>query len=66
MTTKQIEKKIGKKFMTVILSFDKIETGIRDVTRMMMEKEFAEQDIKAYVSSLVDEAIERNQKEFNK
>jgi len=66
MTTKQIEKKMGDEFMTVLLSFGKIESSLRDVTRMMQDKEFTDADIKAYVASLVKHAIASNMKELSK
>jgi hypothetical protein len=66
MTTKQIEKKMGDEFMTVILSYGKLESSLRDVTRMMQNKKFADADIKAYVASLVEEAMTSTMKELNK
>ena len=66
MTTKRIEKKMGDEFMTVILSFGKIKSSLRDVTRMMIDKQFTDADIKAYVAGLVEEAIASNMKELNK
>jgi hypothetical protein len=66
MTTKKIEKKMGDEFMTVILSFGKIKSSLRDVTRMMIDKEFTDADIKAYVANLVEEAIASNMKELSK
>jgi hypothetical protein len=66
MTTKKIEKKMGDEFMTVILSFGKIKSSLRAVTRMMQDKEFTDADIKAYVANLVEEAIASNMKELSK
>ena len=66
MKTKKIEKKMGDEFMTVILSFGKIKSSLRDVTRMMIDKEFTDADIKAYVANLVEEAIASNMKELSK
>ena len=66
MKAKRIEKKMGDEFMTVILSFGKIKSSLRDVTRMMINKEFTDADIKAYVANLVEEAIASNMKELNK
>lgn len=66
MTTKRIEKKMGDEFMTVVLSFGKIKSSLRDVTRMMLDKEFTDADIKAYVATLVEEAIASNMKELSK
>ena len=66
MKTKRIEKKMGDEFMTVILSFGKIKSSLRDVTRMMIDKEFTDADIKAYVANLVEEAIASNMKELSK
>ena len=66
MKTKRIEKKMGDEFMTVILSFGKIKSSLRDVTRMMIDKEFTDAEIKAYVANLVEEAIASNMKELSK
>lgn len=66
MKAKRIEKKMGVEFMTVILSFGKIKSSLRDVTRMMIDKEFTDADIKAYVANLVEEAIASNMKELSK
>lgn len=66
MTTKRIEKKMGDEFMTVVLSFGKIKSSLRDVTRMMLDKNFTDADIKAYVATLVEEAIASNMKELSK
>ena len=66
MKTKRIEKKMGDEFMTVILSFGKIKSSLRDVTRMMINKEFTDAEIKAYVANLVEEAIASNMKELSK
>lgn len=66
MKAKRIEKKMGDEFMTVILSFGKIKSSLRDVTRMMIDKEFTDADIKAYVANLVEEAIASNMKELSK
>ena len=66
MKAKRIEKKMGDEFMTVILSFGKIKSSLRAVTRMMINKEFTDADIKAYVANLVEEAIASNMKELSK
>ena len=50
--------------MTVVLSFGKIKSSLRDVTRMMLDKKFTEEDIKVYVASLVEEAITLNMEEL--
>ena len=60
----KIENKIGDEFMTVVLSFGKIKSSLRDVTRMMLDKKFTEEDIKVYVASLVEEAITLNMEEL--
>ena len=60
----KIENKIGDEFMTVVLSFGKIKSSLRDVTRMMLDKKFTEEDIKVYVTSLVEEAITLNMEEL--
>ena len=61
--TKRIEKKMGDEFMTVILSFDKIKSSLNDVTQMMLEKKFTDEDIKKYITDLVAEAVDVNLKE---
>jgi len=62
-TTKRIEKKMGDEFMTVILSFDKIKSSLNDVTQMMLQKKFTDEDIKKYITDLVAEAVDVNLKE---
>jgi len=61
--TKRIEKKMGDEFMTVILSFDKIKSSLNDVTQMMLQKKFTDEDIKKYITDLVAEAVDVNLKE---